>query len=54
MKNPTLIFAVVLLGSLVTLNATDARKINILHIHADDHRADGLHALGYDQKFRPL
>ncbi len=24
----------------------EARKFNILHIHADDHRADGLHALG--------
>src|SRR6187455_559965 len=48
MKNPTLIFAVVLLGSLVTLNASDAPKVNILHIHADDHRADGLHALGND------
>ena len=24
----------------------EARKVNILHIHADDHRADGLHALG--------
>ncbi len=26
--------------------ATDKPKPNILHIHADDHRADGLHALG--------
>ncbi len=26
--------------------ATEARKVNILHIHTDDHRADGLHALG--------
>lgn len=26
--------------------ATFAAKPNILHIHADDHRADGLHALG--------
>jgi len=24
----------------------EARQVNILHIHADDHRADGLHALG--------
>src|SRR6185436_7895001 len=48
MKKSTLIFAVVLLGSLVTLNASDAPKVNILHIHADDHRADGLHALGND------
>jgi arylsulfatase A-like enzyme len=29
-----------------TPNQTAARKPNILHIHADDHRADGLHALG--------
>lgn len=28
------------------LPAAEARKLNILHIHADDHRADGLHALG--------
>ena len=30
------------------LHAADApkQKFNILHIHADDHRADGLHALG--------
>lgn len=26
--------------------AAEARKLNILHLHADDHRADGLHALG--------
>lgn len=26
--------------------AQETRKPNILHIHADDHRADGLHALG--------
>src|SRR5690348_9696843 len=25
---------------------TQSRKPNILHIHADDHRPDGLHALG--------
>jgi arylsulfatase A-like enzyme len=34
---------------LVTTNgliATDSSKPNILHIHADDHRADGLRALG--------
>ena len=28
--------------------AAEARKFNILHLHADDHRADGLHALGTD------
>ncbi len=26
--------------------AADARKINILHLHADDYRADAVHALG--------
>ncbi len=26
--------------------AAEARRVNILHIHTDDHRADGLHALG--------
>lgn len=33
---------------LATLLAADVsgRKLNILHIHADDHRADGLYALG--------
>ena len=34
-------YTIVLLTS-----ATFARQPNILHIHADDHRADGLHALG--------
>ena len=36
------------LTALLGLSAigAEARKINILHIHADDHRADGLHALG--------
>src|SRR4051794_28806176 len=29
-----------------TARAADARRPNILHINADDHRADGLHALG--------
>jgi arylsulfatase A-like enzyme len=28
------------------LRAADAPRPNILHIHADDHRPDGLHALG--------
>ena len=31
---------------LLVTTATFAAKPNILHIHADDHRADGLHALG--------
>jgi arylsulfatase A-like enzyme len=29
-----------------TAGAAEARKLNVLHINADDHRADGLHALG--------
>jgi arylsulfatase A-like enzyme len=41
----TLVLATLLLA---TLPAADARPPNILHIHADDHRADGLHALGND------
>ena len=38
----TLVFG--LIG--LTAFAAEARKVNILHIHSDDHRADGLHALG--------
>jgi hypothetical protein len=36
------------LGSLWSLRAADqpATRPNILHIHADDHRPDGLHELG--------
>jgi arylsulfatase A-like enzyme len=43
----TLLIAL-LLAPLAPLQAADrpARKPNILHIHADDHRPDGLHALG--------
>jgi len=37
-----------MLTSLAALNAAGARKPNLLHLHADDHRADGLHALGND------
>ena len=40
-----LIIALMALLGLPAIGA-DARKVNILHIHADDHRADGLHALG--------
>lgn len=36
----------VLLASAATLAAAGEGKFNILHINADDHRADGLHALG--------
>lgn len=39
----TLFITALLLSALATLHAA---KPNILHIHADDHRADGLHALG--------
>lgn len=48
MKQLLLPLAVVLLVTQATLKAADAppRKPNILHIHADDHRPDGLHALG--------
>lgn len=31
---------------LPVIGAAPARRLNILHLHADDHRADGLHALG--------
>ena len=35
-----------LLASLSVLSAAESQKFNILHIHADDHRPDGLRALG--------
>ena len=35
-----------LAGLLFGASASGANRPNILHIHADDHRADGLHALG--------
>lgn len=35
-----------LAAQLAAENPTQVRKPNILHIHADDHRPDGLHALG--------
>ncbi len=44
-----LVLSIALLAQLVVLSATDASlpvKPNILHIHGDDHRADGLRALG--------
>lgn len=44
MKPLTCLLAVALSATPWTLAATG--KPNILHIHADDHRADGLHALG--------
>lgn len=42
----TLLFTALLLAPLAGLKAAANAKPNILHIHADDHRADGLHALG--------
>jgi arylsulfatase A-like enzyme len=41
---PAILSAVLLLALTGSVDA--AQKPNILHIHADDHRADGLHALG--------
>lgn len=46
MKTTTTFLTALLLASLPSLAAAAARKFNILHIHADDHRADGLNALG--------
>lgn len=43
----TNVFAVFLTaGCISALAAAPASKPNILHLHTDDHRADGLHALG--------
>lgn len=48
MKHLTALLIIPLLGALVTVHAAEKPrgKPNILHIHADDHRPDGLHALG--------
>ena len=46
MKHTISLLATLLLPSLAGLNAAEKPRPNILHIHADDHRADGLHALG--------
>ena len=44
---PRTLFAALMLAPLAELDAADAlKKPNILHIHADDHRPDGLRALG--------
>jgi|GEM_PF-6394403 len=42
------LLAALFISPLAALHAADApkQKFNILHIHADDHRADGLHSLG--------
>ena len=42
----TLLLALTLLTPFGGLDAAEKSRPNILHIHADDHRADGLHALG--------
>ena len=45
-----------LIGALLVLASAfsaEARQLNILHIHADDHRADGLRALGTEMLKTP-
>ena len=46
MKPPIIFIAALLITPLAGLHAAPAAKPNILHIHADDHRPDGLRALG--------
>ena len=48
MRSPHLLALLLATNVPLVPEATDApaRKPNILHIHADDHRPDGLHALG--------
>ena len=48
MKLTRLLIPLLAVTALRSLYSADApvRKMNILHIHADDHRPDGLHALG--------
>ena len=46
MKRAEILLAVLLFASLVPLPAAPPVRPNILHIHADDHRPDGLRALG--------
>lgn len=52
MKYP-LLPCLLLLASFANLVTAQVRKPNLLHIHADDHRADGLHALGTEQLQTP-
>jgi arylsulfatase A-like enzyme len=42
----TLLTAAIFVAPWASLHAAPAARPNILHIHADDHRADGAHALG--------
>jgi arylsulfatase A-like enzyme len=46
MKNTFILLTALMLAPLAGLKAAEASKPNILHIHADDHRPDGLRALG--------
>ncbi len=48
MTHTLTLFTALLLAPLAALHAADppTKRPNILHIHADDHRADGLRALG--------
>ncbi len=46
MKHTLALITALLLAPLTTLQAASAARPNILHIHADDHRADGARALG--------
>lgn len=46
MKHALVLHTSVLLAPLNGLLAADNTKVNILHIQTDDHRTDGLHALG--------
>lgn len=46
MKHTVALITTLLLLPLTAHHAAAAAKPNILHIHADDHRADGLRALG--------
>ena len=50
MKRPFPLMVALLCAPLAALNAaadTPTKRPNILHIHADDHRADGLGAFGH-------
>nr|MBP8117333.1 sulfatase-like hydrolase/transferase [Nitrospira sp.] len=50
MNNIFTLITVLLLSPLAPLNAA---RPNILHIHMDDHRPDGLHALGTSSLVTP-
>jgi arylsulfatase A-like enzyme len=53
MKHTTIFLAIAALIPVSALVAAEKSRPNILHIHADDHRADGLHALGNAQLVTP-